>query len=110
MEYGILFFLEMMLLYYGFGKSKKWAQIVLPVLIIFTRIDTVIFLGVVFIIDILWNKKIRWLYILGGILGAAGLLAFNWLYFGEIVNNTIVAKKLAYDKYYTFHQNLDHFI
>ena len=110
MEYGILFFLEMMLLYYGFGKSKKWAQIVLPVLIIFTRIDTVIFLGVVFIIDLLWNKKIRWLYIFGGILGAAGLLAFNWLYFGEIVNNTIVAKKLAYDKYYTFHQNLDHFI
>lgn len=109
MEYGLLFFLEMALLYYGFYKGKKWTLVILPILILFTRIDTVIFLGVVFIIDILWNKKVRWRYILGGILGIASVLAFNELYFGEFVNNTIIAKKIAYDNHFTFQQNLEYF-
>ena len=98
MEYGILFFLEMALLYFGFKQNKIWAQILFPILILFTRIDTVIFLGVVFLVDIIWNKKVRWFYILGGILGVAVLMSFNWFYFGELVNNTIVAKSVTYAK------------
>ena len=98
MEYGILFFLEMALLYFGFKQNKIWAQILFPILILFTRIDTVIFLGVVFLVDIIWNKKIRWFYILGGILGFVVLMSFNWFYFGELVNNTIVAKSVTYAK------------
>ena len=98
MEYGILFFLEMALLYFGFKQNKIWAQILFPILILFTRIDTVIFLGIVFLVDIIWNKKIRWFYILGGILGVAFLMSFNWFYFGELVNNTIVAKSVTYAK------------
>lgn len=57
MEYGILFFLEMALLYYGFYQGKKWALIIFPILILFTRIDTVIFLGIVFLVDLFWTKK-----------------------------------------------------
>lgn len=98
MEYGILFFLEMALLYFGFKQNKICAQILFPILILFTRIDTVIFLGIVFLVDIIWNKKIRWFYILGGILGVAVLMSFNWFYFGELVNNTIVAKSVTYAK------------
>ena len=98
MEYGILFFLEMALLYFGFKQNKIWAQILFPILILFTRIDTVIFLGIVFLVDIIWNKKIRWFYILGGMLGVAVLMSFNWFYFGELVNNTIVAKSVTYAK------------
>ena len=98
MEYGILFFLEMALLYFGFKQNKIWAQILFPILILFTRLDTVIFLGVVFLVDIIWNKKIRWFYILGGMLGVAVLMSFNWFYFGELVNNTIVAKSVTYAK------------
>lgn len=98
MEYGLLFFLEMALLYFGFKQNKIWAQILFPILILFTRIDTVIFLGIVFLVDIIWNKKIRWFYILGGMLGVAVLMSFNWLYFGELVNNTIVAKSVTYAK------------
>ena len=98
MEYGILFFLEMALLYFGFKQNKIWAQILFPILILFTRIDTVIFLGIVFLVDIIWNKKVRWFYILGGILGVAVLMSFNWFYFGELVNNTIVAKSVTYAK------------
>ena len=98
MEYGILFFLEMALLYFGFKQNKIWAQILFPILILFTRIDTVIFLGIVFLVDIIWNKKIRWFYILGGMLGVAVLMGFNWFYFGELVNNTIVAKSVTYAK------------
>lgn len=109
MEYGILFFLEMALLYYGFSKGKKWALILLPVLIMFTRIDTVIFLGIVFLVDVFWNRKIRWNYVFGGILGLVWTLSFNWLYFGELVNNTIVAKKLLYEHHFTFAQNLKYF-
>jgi hypothetical protein len=110
MEYGILFLLEMALLYYGFKKEKKWVLIVLPILILFTRIDTVIFLGIVFLVDIIWTKKIRWNYILGGILGISVSVAFNWFYFGEFVNNTIIAKKLLYDHHFTFAQNVQYFM
>lgn len=109
MEYGILFFLEMALLYYGFKKEKKWAFILLPILILFTRIDTVIFLGIVFLVDLFWTKKIRWNYIIGGILAVLFTVSFNWLYFGELVNNTIVAKKLLYDHNFTFMQSLEYF-
>ena len=98
MEYGILFFLEMALLYFGFKQNKIWAQILFPILILFTRIDTVIFLGIVFLVDIIWTKKVRWFYILGGMLGVVVLMSFNWFYFGELVNNTIVAKSVTYAK------------
>lgn len=110
MEYGILFFLEMSLLYYGFNKGKKWVLTLLPILIMFTRIDTVIFLGIVFLVDLFWNKKIRWNYIFGGILGLFSTVAFNWFYFGEIVNNTITAKKLLYEQQFTFAQNVEYFL
>ncbi len=110
MEYGLLFFLEMGLLYFGFFKNKNWAQIIFPILILFTRIDTVIFLGIVFLVDVFWNKKIRWYYILGGILGIAEVVSFNWFYFHELVNNTIVAKKLRYDQVYTSWQNWQYFL
>lgn len=110
MEYGILFFLEMFLLYYGFKKDKKWALLILPSLILFTRIDTAIFLGIVFIVDAIWKKKINWYYILGGILGIGCVVSFNWFYFGEIVNNTITAKQLAYDNNFTTAQNWNYFV
>ncbi|KIC62875.1 LTA synthase family protein [Chryseobacterium taiwanense] len=109
MEYGILFFLEMALLYYGFKKEKRWALLILPVFILFTRIDSVIFLGIVFLVDTFWNRKIKWSYVLGGILGVGVALAFNWFYFGEFINNTIVAKKLRYDNNFTLQQNWDYF-
>lgn len=109
MEYGILFFLEMALLYYGFKKEKKWALFLLPTFIMFTRIDTIIFLGIAFIVDVIWNRKIRWIYIFGGILGLAVSLSFNWFYFGELVNNTIVAKKLRYDGNFNLKQNWEYF-
>lgn len=98
MEYGILFFLEMALLYFGFYKNKNWAIWLFPSLILFTRLDTVIFLGIVFLVDIFWNKKIRWNYIFSGILAVSILVSFNWFYFNELVNNTILAKKLAYER------------
>ncbi|QIY89880.1 hypothetical protein [Chryseobacterium gallinarum] len=110
MEYGILFSLEMALLYYGFNKGKKWAFIFLPALIMFTRIDTVIFLGIAFLVDLFWNKKIRWSYVFGGVLGVSLTMAFNWLYFGELVNNTITAKKLLYEQAFTFQQSLHYFL
>ena len=110
MEYGILFFLEMALLYSGFNKGKNWALSLLPVLIMFTRIDTVIFLGIVFFVDLFWNKKIRWNYIFGGILGILSTFAFNWFYFGEVVNNTITAKKLLYEQHFTLGQHINYFM
>lgn len=110
MEYGILFFLEMALLYFGFYKNKKWAIWLLPSLILFTRLDTVIFLGIVFWVDVFWNKKIRWSYVFSGIIAVALLISFNWFYFNELVNNTIIAKKLAYENSYTLGQNINYFI
>lgn len=110
MEYGILFFLEMCLLYFGFKQNKTWAQIVFPILILFTRIDTVIFLGIVFLVDVFWNKKIRWFYILGGVLAVAVLMSFNWFYFGELFNNTIKAKSATYAKEMSLHLQVQYFL
>jgi len=109
MEYGILFFLEMSLLYFGFYQRKNWAYIIFPILILFTRLDTVIFLGIVFIVDCVVHKKINWKYVLGGILGVLILLSFNWFYFHEIVNNTIVAKKNTYEHDFSLSQKITFF-
>lgn len=109
MEYGILFFLYIALLYFGFFKEKKWAKILFPILIIMTRIDTVIFLGIIFLVDLFWNKKLNVIYILGGILGVGFVLSFNYIYFGELINNTIVAKQLTYEGKFTTAQNWEYF-
>lgn len=101
MEYGILFFFEMALLYFGFYENKKWALVLFPILILFTRIDTVIFLGIIFLAEVFFRKKINVWYILGGILGVATVLSFNWFYFHEIVNNTITAKEFTYQQDYS---------
>lgn len=109
MEYGLLFFLEMALLYFGFKKEKNWALIFLPILIVFCRIDSLIFLGTIFWVDVFYRKKIRWNFVLGGILAVACTLAFNYFYFNEWVNNTIVAKKLRYDTGFSPSQHWDYF-
>lgn len=110
MEYGILFFLEMALLYFGFYKNKTSAKIILPILIMFTRVDTVIFLGIVFLVDTIRNRKISWYYVLGGILGLITLLSFNWFYFHEIVNNTITAKESTYQRNYSLAESWNYFL
>ena len=96
MEYGILFFLYNGLLYFGLFKSRKWAYFIFPILLLWTRIDTVIFLGIFFLADLYLKRKINFIYILGGIIGVATVVGFNYWYFGEIVNHTITAKKIAY--------------
>lgn len=109
MEYGILFFLEMSLLYFGFHQRKKWAFLVLPAIILFTRLDTVIFLGIAFLADWIWTKKWNWNLVIGGLIGVIILVSFNWFYFGELVNNTIVAKKLTYEKDFSVEQHWQYF-
>lgn len=96
MEYGILFFLYSGLIYFGLFKSKNWAYFIFPVLLLWTRVDTVIFLGIFFLADLYLRRKINFIYILGGIIGVVSVVGFNYLYFGEIVNHTITAKKIAY--------------
>jgi len=96
MEYGILFFLYNALIYFGIYKRKNWAYIVFPVLLLWTRIDAVIFLGVFFLADLIIREKINYALLFGGILGAVSVVLFNEFYFGELVNHTITAKKIAY--------------
>ena len=52
MEYGILFFLYNGLIYFGLFKNKKWAYFLFPILLLWTRVDTVIFLGIFFVADL----------------------------------------------------------
>ncbi len=96
MEYGILFFLYNSLIYFGLFKNKKWAYFLFPILLLWTRVDTVIFLGIFFLGDWYLKRKFNYLYILGGIIGVVTVVGFNYFYFGEIVNHTITAKKIAY--------------
>lgn len=96
MEYGILFFLYNGLIYFGLFKSKKWAYFIFPVLLLWTRVDAVIFLGVIFLADLYLRRKFNFVYVLGGLIGLVTVVGFNFLYFGEFVNHTISAKKIAY--------------
>src|SRR5690606_33835472 len=96
MEYGILFFLYCGLLYFGIFKNRSWAYVIFPILLLWTRLDAVLFLGVFFVADFIIRKKINYRFVLGGILGVVSVLLFNFLYFGELINHTITAKKIAY--------------
>lgn len=96
MEYGILFFLYNGLIYFGLFKNRKWAYFLFPILLLWTRVDTVIFLGIFFLADLYLKRKINFIYIIGGFIGVVSVVGFNYLYFGEIVNHTITAKKIAY--------------
>ncbi len=96
MEFAMLFFFYMALIKYGFIARKTWAFIVFPILILWTRIDTCIFLGILFIYDVIQQRKWNFPLMIGGILAVITNVAFNWFYFGEIVNNTITSKKNNY--------------
>lgn len=96
MEFGMLFFFYIALIKFGFVERKKWAFIIMPILILWTRIDTSIFLGLLFIYDVIQNRKWNTALMIGGILAILSTVAFNWFYFGEIVNNTITSKKNNY--------------
>jgi hypothetical protein len=96
MEYGILFFLYNGFIYFALHQRKNWAYLVFPILLLWTRIDTVIFLGIFFLADLMIRRKINFIFILGGIIGVCSVVSFNYLYFGELVNHTITAKKIAY--------------
>ena len=96
MEYGILFFLYNGFIYFALHQKKNWAYLVFPILLLWTRIDTVIFLGIFFLADLMIRRKINFIFILGGIIGVCSVVSFNYLYFGELVNHTITAKKIAY--------------
>lgn len=96
MEYGLLLFLYSGLIYFGFALKKKWAMLLFPILIIWTRLDAAIFVGVFFLADWYNNKKFNFTLAFGGFVGFVTVVGFNYLYFGELVNHTIIAKKLAY--------------
>lgn len=96
MEFGMLFFFYIALIKYGFVERKNWAFILFPILILWTRIDTAIFLGLLFIYDVIQQRKWNTALMIGGILAIVSTVAFNWFYFGEIVNNTITSKKNNY--------------
>lgn len=96
MEFGMLFFFYIVLLKYGFVERKTWAFVLMPILILWTRIDTCIFLGILFIYDVIQQRRWNTALMIGGILAVLSTVAFNWFYFDEIVNNTITSKKNNY--------------
>ena len=83
---------------FWFKQNKIWSTNSFPHSHSFHQnMNTVIFLGIVFLVDIIWTKKSVGSTILGGILGYR-LMSFNWFLLRELVNNTIVAKSVTYAK------------
>lgn len=116
MEYAIVIFLDAVLLYFGFLKKQKWSYFLIPILLLWTRLDTAIFLGILFLFDIFHHKKWNFYFMFGGIIGISTVFLFNYFYFGEWINQTIIAKKYAYfsnisftQKLYEGFHRLDHF-
>lgn len=96
MEYGILFFLYCGLIYHWIFLGRNWACFVFPILLLWTRLDAALFLALFFVADFVIRRKINFVFLLAGVLGLSGVVLFNYLYFGELVNHTITAKKIAY--------------
>ncbi|WP_018675057.1 hypothetical protein [Riemerella columbina] len=96
MEYGILFLLYCIFIKYAIKEGTKLCFFILPILLIWTRLDTVIFLGIFGLYTIIITRRINPYFFFGGVIGILSVLTFNYWYFGDIVNHTIVAKKIAY--------------
>ncbi|WKS95271.1 hypothetical protein [Riemerella columbina] len=96
MEYGLLFFLYSVFIHCAVYKKNNLFYFLIPILLIWTRLDTVIFLGIFGLFILIFERKINLFFFLGGLLGLISVLGFNYYYFGDIVNHTIVAKKIAY--------------
>lgn len=96
MEFGLIFFLYILFLKYAVLLRRNWAFLLLPILISWTRLDAAMFLLINFFYDLFRYRKPNYFFILSGILSVITILGFNYFYFHEIINNTIVAKRLAY--------------
>ncbi len=96
MEYGLMFFFYTAFLFYGLIKRRKWAYWLFPFLLLWTRLDAALFLGIFFIFDGIKYKRWNFTLMFAGILALASVLSFNYFYFGELLNNTIIAKSIAY--------------
>lgn len=96
MEYGLVFLFYGLFVYFAWYKENRLAQLFLPVLLLWLRLDMAVFLGLIFIVMSVYQKKIVWPMVLGGLIGLSSVLAFNYLYFGEWINHTIQAKRIAY--------------
>ncbi|TDM00177.1 MAG: hypothetical protein C4K58_02770 [Flavobacteriaceae bacterium] len=96
MEYGLVMLLYGLLLYFGLVKKEKKALFIIPFLLLWLRLDMAIFLVFSFFAWIYGHRSFPVYMVLGGILGLATVLGFNYMYFGEVINHTISAKKVAY--------------
>ncbi len=96
MEYGLIFYLYTAMLYFGMMRRKRWAYWIFPILLLWARLDSAIFLGLFFLFDGMkyrrWNFSLMW----AGMVGLGSVLLFNFFYFGDWINNTIIAKNIAY--------------
>jgi len=97
MEFGVLFFFYACFLKYAMVKRQTWAFFIFPILIAWTRLDSALFLIIVFVYDFVKYRKLNYAFIFAGIISIISIVSFNYFYFGEIVNNTITAKKIAYE-------------
>ncbi len=82
-------------------QKNTWIAIII-VLLPWIRPDAVVIGGIFLIIYGIKHRTIPILYISLFVLGIAGLLFFNFLYFGTLLNQTIIAKRIAYPTTYTF--------
>lgn len=106
MEYALLFFLMVVFLSLLWKKRENRIVFLLPVLILWTRLDSIAFLG---FIGLWWwyvTKKFPSSLLFSGLVGLLSVLSFNYLYFGEVINHTIVAKSVAYGEPKTFRDHL----
>jgi hypothetical protein len=76
-------------------STRRWAGPVMA-LLPWIRPDAVAFAGLLILFCTLRERKLPWGLIGGLVLGTAALAGFNYYYFGEVLNHTIIAKSVYY--------------
>lgn len=93
METSLLIFMIGLVLYLLYEQKHRWLALFSLALIPWVRPDAIACSLIILFWESLQSRKLRF-DLAGAILtGLGGLLAFNWLYFGALLNNSILAKE-----------------
>ncbi|MDO8681983.1 MAG: hypothetical protein Q7N50_00680 [Armatimonadota bacterium] len=86
--------------YYLLYSRRFWAAGIAGGLLLWTRLDGIAWLGVVFLCFLLIERKLPWQSIAASLMTVAPWFIFAHYYFGSIIPNSITAKHVAYAENY----------
>ena len=80
----------------GYQRPASFTSAAAVALLPWIRPDAVAFAGMIIVLFTIKQRRLAWPTIAALGIGTASLIAFNFLYFGSVLNQTIIAKSIYY--------------